>query len=276
MEIIFTTYCQKHLQKRFGTYKLINSFRYFHPDIKIYLYEDDEINRVYREYNVNLSNALPALMLDAKRKFNSNYICHIDSDSLCLGRLDNILKLDYQIASCMNNPDIGDRDERQNRPRELWNLPNNKYVSCGCLSTNSEDFLLKWIYLNDQIAKIFGGIKAFWMCDQNWMNVLFHYGGYQSKILDPLDGNVFYGASANMYSPNNHNPDHIIKEYGVSTWQSWYDIEYKDNGFWMYDKSVRLIHQSGGGNANTVNKISYDMFNEKTANKIKEITRIYE
>src|SRR3990167_8664682 len=105
MNISFFTYCPRELQTRFATHKLINSLKFYHPDISVILYEDKDINRIYKEYNVNLGNALPCMLLDAKRKNDLDYIVHVDSDSLCLGRLEEILKCDYEIASCRNNCD---------------------------------------------------------------------------------------------------------------------------------------------------------------------------
>ena len=276
MKIGFFTYCNNYLQKRYGTHKLINSIKHFHPDIPVYLYEDEQINRVKEKYNADYGVLFSAILLEAKREYNLDYIIHIDSDSLCLGRLDEILKLDYEIASCLNNCDIGDRDERQNRPQCLWQLPNNKYVSCGLTACSSEKFLSDWIVLNQEVAKQYGGVKTFWQSDINWFNYLFHYGNFKNKILDEDDKNLFYGPSANMYSSNNHNPPHIVKEYGTNTWQSWYDIEYKDNDFYLYNKKVKILHQAGGGNKDTAIKCHLSMFNDNIRTRLKEITKIDE
>jgi len=278
-KIIFSTYCPESLQDRFGTKKLVNSFRYFHPENDIVVYGEEDINRVYQEYNVNLGNALPCLILDAKRKYDSEYVVHVDSDSLCLSRLDEILKFDYEIASARNNWDGHTGDERQNRPQCLWDLPNNKYVNCGLTATNSEKFLLEWIELNGQITKS-GGIKSFSQADIQWYNYLFHYGGYKSKILDDTnpDSGVFYGPSmppvSEEISKTIEDPPHIIKEYGINSWESWKLIEYneKDGNFYLYGKKVKLLHQAGGGNPNTVIKCHLNMFNDKTRAKLQEIT----
>lgn len=276
-KIVFSSYCPEYLQERYGALKLKASFNFFHPEIPFILYGEKDINRVYKEYNVNLDNALPCLMLDIKKRFNAEYICHIDADSLVLGRLDHILNFDYEIASCLNNPDIGDRCERQNRPIQLHNLPNNLYVSCGCISTNSEHFLSQWHDSNQQIVKEFGGVKAFWMCDQNMMNILFHSQMYKSKILDPLDSNFFYGASANMSSNNNYFPKEITEAWGgLNPWQAWFDIRYKENKFSLYDKEVKILHNSCGGNKDKTVKCSFILFNEETRKQIQNITNINE
>lgn len=271
-KIIFTSYCHDHLAERFGLFKLQKTFEYFNPDQKLVLYSSKDIDRVYHEYNVNINNALPCLMLDVKKRFNTEFVCHIDADSLVFGKLDEILECNYDIAAPLNNHDMTGRDERKNRPRELWDLDNNKYVSCGCLCTSSEDFLSKWIWYNSEVIRIHGSVKEFWLCDQNWMNILFHKGGYNSKILDPLDGNVFYGPSANMISSTNNNPEHVMKEWGVNSWQSWFDLEYKDGEFYLYGKKVKILHNCGGGNPNSVIKCSFKLFNPIIKKKLQEIT----
>lgn len=290
-KIIFSTYCHDEFQHRYGMHKLINSFSYFNPNYQIVFYGSNDINRIYSEYNVNLSNALPCIMLDIKRRYNSEFICHIDADSLCLDSLDEIINCDYDIASVRNNSDFHTGDERVNRPQPLWNLPNHKYVNCGCLSTSSEKFLLEWIELNRQITLRYGDIRRFWhtdvnwfwMSDQNWMNVLFHYGGYKSKILDPMGGDVFYGASANMFSgcsgnyiQSDNDPKNIIDEWKINGWQSWRDIEFINNKFYLYGKMVKLLHMAGGGNPNTAIKLNFNMFSDSIRRELTEITKYNE
>lgn len=271
-KIIFSTYCDDHLQDRFGTKKLVSTFRHFNPEEDIVVYGSKDIKRVHEENGVDLSNALPYLMLDAKNNSGADYVCHLDSDSLVLGSLDGILKMDYDVCSSLNNADNEGSDERQNRPRELWDLPNRRYVSCGCLCTNSELFLMEWAKLNQQIVDQFGGVKSFWMCDQNMMNILFHGSNLRNKILDPLDGCYYYGASANSDEGDPANdPPHIIKEWGLNTWKSWKDIHEKDGSFFLGGKIVKILHQSGGGNKDTAVKLDYSMFNPNVGTIIKEI-----
>ena len=279
MKIIFVTYCDSWLYEKFGCKKLINSFKYFHPDISIIWYNEKDTDRIMQE-NPGFTRVsyTPIIMKEVKNKYNAEFVVKIDADSLCLARLNEILNCDYEIASVRNDGDhIGNSDERQNRPRELWDLPNEKYVNCGCVSTNSEKFLNEWIFLNKKIIDTYGGVKSFWMCDQNWMNVLFHYGSYNSKILDPLGGNLFYGTSANIPSSINKYeiPEHIIKEYKISNWTSWKDIEYKNENFWLYGKECKLLHFAGGGSSSAI-KLSFDMFNPDIIDKLKEITQCNE
>ena len=114
------------------------------------------------------------------------------------------------------------------------------------------------------------------MCDQNWMNVLFHYGGFKSKILDPSDKNVFYGASSNTVSQNGYKtPESIIKEYKEENtcWNSWQDIEYIDGKFTLHGREVKLLHKAGGGKYVENEKLHWDLFNPKILPYLQEITK---
>jgi len=287
-KIVFSSYCQTYLKKRFGANKLVTSFKYFHPNIPFVLYEDEDINRVYKKYNVNYSNALPCIMLDAKQRFDANFICHIDADSLVLGKLDSILEMDYEVASCRNDCDNHTQKEIETRPIGIKDIDNSEYVSCGCVSTNSVKFLENWNELNQYIVKIYGGVISFWMSDQNAMNLEFHSEGnkikdYKTKILDPKGGKVFYGPSANMYYnqskvfiPRNDDPEHIMKEYGINGHQSYREILYKNNEFWLYGKKIKLSHFCSGGNPKTAIKNHFSLFNNETRKKLQEITGIIE
>ena len=275
MKIIFITYCDTWCYESFGCRKLINSFKYFHPGIPIIWYNEKETDRIIRENpGFTLTSYTPLIMKEVKNKYNAEFVVKIDADSLCLSRLNEILNCDYEIASVRNDCDyIGNRDEKHNRPKELWTLSNSKYVSCGCVSTNSNKFLDEWVNLNRKVIEKYGGIKSFWMCDQNWMNVLFHYGGYNSKILDPLGGNLFCGASANFNSGNKYCALSVKKEYNEISynWSSWYDIKYNDNKFWINKKQVKILHKAGGGKFENNEKLHWDLFNPEILPKLKEI-----
>jgi hypothetical protein len=275
MRVGFITNCDKHCQERFGTPKLINSFKYFHPDIPIYLYSDDDTSRVHKEYpGFSRMSALPCLMKDAKRKYNLDLICHLDSDSIVLDRLDEIIIGDYDIASVRNNNDRHTQNEGQNRPDPIKDLPNHLYVNAGCTATTSDKFLDQWIDLNKQIIDNYGGISEFWMCDQNMMNILFHLGRFKVKILDSNDKNVFYGASANIQAHKDNISPSVKLEYGenIDIWGSWQDIECKDGKFWLYGKQCKLIHKAGGGSFKNGYKLDWDLFNPKTVEALKKIT----
>ena len=46
-KIIFSTYCEDHLQERFGLFKLQRTFAYFNPDQILITYGTNDINKVH-------------------------------------------------------------------------------------------------------------------------------------------------------------------------------------------------------------------------------------
>lgn len=263
----------------FGGNKLINSWSYFHPDIPILWYNENVTNEIIKQNaRFCLCSFMPLIMKRAFKESGADLVIKLDADSIVLGRLSEIIDCNdgTEIFGVRNDGDhIGNADERQNRPQELWSLPNEKYINCGCVATSSEGFLNEWLELNKLIINKYGGIKEFWMCEQNTMNVSFHSGKYKTKILDPKGGDLFYGSSANSPSPKNHKcAQSVIDTYGgvFSNWASWKDIEYIDGKFILYGKTVKICHQAGGGNPKTAIKVSFDMFNPEILPKLKEIT----
>ncbi|MEK6880945.1 MAG: hypothetical protein AABY22_15100 [Nanoarchaeota archaeon] len=281
MKIVAVFNCDSWLMNSFGGNKLRNSWSYFHPDITIIWYNENDTNRIiFENPKFGLTTFMPIIMLEVKKKYNADLVIKLDADSIVLDRFSEIIDCDddTRVFGVRNDGDhIGNADERQNRPRELWDLPNEKYINCGCLATSSEEFLNDWLLLNKLILDRYGSITSFWMCEQNMMNMVFYSGKYKTKILDPKGGDLFYGTSANGPSPNNHKiPEHIIKEWNCSNWQSWRDIEYKDGKFWLYGKQIKISHMAGGGSAKTAVKLSFDMFNPKIIPILQEITKCNE
>lgn len=278
MKIIFVTNCDSWLWKKFGRNKLVNSFKYFHPDLDIVTYNENDTNRIMLE-NVGFDRIsyMPIIMKEVKKIYNADIVCHLDSDSIVLGKLDEILENDYEIVGCRNDGDHATGDESQNRPHPIKNLPRELYMSCGCIATSSDEFLDDWYNLNKEIIKKYGSLHPYIpMGEQGSYNILFHSGKYKTKILDPKGGNLFYGASANIDKLGKTSPEHIIKEWGFDNWQSWKEIYYENNKFLLYGKECKLIHMAGGGKAKTAVKLSFDMFNPNIIDKLKEITQCNE
>ncbi len=273
-KIVFLTHCEDDLVERFGTRKCLNSFKYFHPEIPIVHLGTEKMAEIYKEHPwAVLTSFMPLTMKKVKEEYSADFVVHVDSDSIVLSRLDEILDGDYDIASVRNNCDSHLGDERNNRAIQIRDLPNWEYVNCGLISTSSDKFLNEWIQLNKEATEKTGSINFFPLAEQGSFNLIFKLGGYKTKILDPIGSSVFYGPSANMYDEDvKDNPEHIINEWTYNGWQSWRKIIYKEDKFWLYGKQVKLLHQAGGGNAKTAQKLTFDMFNAETAKRIKEIT----
>ncbi len=278
MKIIATFNCDSWLMDSFAGYKLMNSWKYFHPEIPIIWYNENDTNRIMKENpGFDRVSYMPIIMKEIKKKYDAEFILHLDADSLVLSRLEEILKMDYEIAGVRNNSDFHTGDERHNRPHPIKNLPNEKYVNCGCICTNSNDFLDDWYNLNLEVVKRFGGVKEFLWCEQNMYNISFHSGKYNAKILDEKGGNLFYGTSANMYSDIAPDFDYITKEWNTKNpWGSWYEIEEIDRKCFLRGKEIKLLHAAHGGSAKSARKIGFELFNPKFREYAKKITGLNE
>lgn len=282
MKFVFLTHCDSWLMDSFGGNKLIASFKYFHPDLEIV-----HLNEKYIEKILNNNpgfcrySMMPLTMLAIKRQYKADYVCHLDADSLVLGRLDEILKGDYEIAGVRNNNDDFLENQRMIRPYPIRNIPNHFYLNCGCIATNSDEFLFEWIDLNAHIIYKHG-INFMTAVEQDTYNVVAYsnYVKFNLKILDSMGSDLFYGCSANMHAKNNPIPDSVKKTWDtgdnwkLNNWGSWKDIQYKDGKFYLYNKIVKLVHQSGGGQPGKAIKLDWDLFNDETSQILKNILQI--
>lgn len=274
MKTLFFTNCDSWLQEQMGTNKLVNSFKYFHPELDLLVLDENYTNQIVKDNpGFDLWTFAPLIIKKLKKDYSADLVVRIDSDSLILDRLDEVLTADFDCASVRNDGDhIGDRDERRNRPENIHNLPNHLYVNGGFVAVTNDDFLDDWIALNQEIVNKFGGVKEFWMVDQNMMNIVFHSGKYKCKILDKIEDKTYYGAAANIPNGEEECPDHITKSYGFNNWASWKQIQYKNNKFYLNDKQIKVLHQAGGGK----DKLKFDMFNNETKKYIQLITKFNE
>jgi hypothetical protein len=79
---------------------------------------------------------------------------------------------------------------------------------------------------------------------------------WKTKIIDPMESNVYYGIS-NLYGGNTH-------------WDSWMGIQLIENELILNNKKVKVLHHGGGHGAT---KLDFNLFNEEVK---QYLTQIYE
>jgi hypothetical protein len=277
-KIVFVTHCDSWLYESYGCKKLINSFKYFHPDIEILHFDENDIKEILSKNKgfCPWSN-MTLTMSEAKRRTNADVVCHLDADSIVLARLNEILDCDYDVAAVRNNNDDFLQDESMNRPNDIKWLPNHLYLNCGCIATSSDMFLEDWYRLNKSIIEKYGKINAIKGVEQDTYNLIIYtsQNQYKLKILDPKGGNLFYGASS-IFSNYSKSPPESVKEYDRYHWQSWKDINLIDGKPMLYGKEVRLLHHCFGGTPGITKKLQYDLFNDEFVEYLKQITQCNE
>lgn len=128
--ICFYTFVSDNYYYPIGTFKMINSFKRFHPDIDLIVFRQDMVDKVFKEKGVNFYNAKPTFA----KLLTSCYdlIVNIDADSIILGRLDEILKQDYEIGGVMNLNDYENRT--------IENVNEKMFLNAGLVASRNKDF----------------------------------------------------------------------------------------------------------------------------------------
>lgn len=276
MKVVFVTHCDSWLYESFGCRKMINSFKYFHPNIEIIHLNENDINKILLKAPNGFCrwSVMPLTMLDAKKITNADIVVHLDSDSIVLCKLEEILVGDYDVASVRNDNDENKNDETRNRPYPIRNIPNHLYMNCGCVAVKGEEFLYDWININKLVIDNYGSIKKISCAEQGTFNIIFHNGKYKSKILDDVNNNLLYGASANYNFGGKYPlPESCIKNgFTCSNWESWKELKLINEKVYFRNKQVKILHKAGGGDPKNCEKFTDDLFSEEVLPFIKKIT----
>ena len=100
MKTVFFSIVDDNVYYPSGTHIFINSFKRFHPDIDLVVFRQDMIDKVFKEKNINFYQAKPTfakLLCD-----EYDLVVNIDCDHVITGRLEEILKGDYDIGCPWN------------------------------------------------------------------------------------------------------------------------------------------------------------------------------
>lgn len=117
-----------------GTHIMINSFKRFHPDIDLYVFRQDVIDRVFKEKGINFYQAKPTFA----KLLTDEYKCvvNIDADHVICGRLEEIIKADYDIAGPVNKNDYEDAS--------FGEINENMYIQAGIVASTKPEFWDIW------------------------------------------------------------------------------------------------------------------------------------
>lgn len=177
MRSIFYTIVGDSYYNGAGTPILINSFKKFHPDIPLTIFRQDMIDRVFKEKGINFYNAKPTFA----KLLSPHYdlVCNLDADHVVLGRLEEILKGDYDIAAPINKNDFENTSVENvtedmflqgglvasTKPEfwEVWESQNKKAMEYKCKENDIMN-LVMYNTLKDYKLKIFDKDKDYYGC----------------------------------------------------------------------------------------------------------------
>jgi hypothetical protein len=265
-----------------GGLKTISSLKYFHPEIEIVHYGTSEINRVKQKYGMtDLWFSGPLIIRDYLDNHNApDILIKIDADCLVLGRLDEVINLNYDFAAPRNDPDSVVGDERNNRPDIIRDIPNHEWVNAGFNAIKNFNFVDKWFNLTmDYMTGKQMALTKYRLYkgdDMSSLNIIFRLGGFDTLILDKKGSNVIYGSSGNGTGETDNDMPESVRENRVANcWRSWKYIYFNgkdcimpDLGIGVGDRIVKILHQGGG---TMKNKLSFDLFGLGFHKYLKEI-----
>jgi len=117
-----------------GTHLMINSFKRYHPDIDLIVYRQDMVDKVFKENDINFYRAKPTFA----KLLTNEYKCvvNIDADHIILNRLDEIIKMNYDIAGPSNKNDYEDAS--------FENITEHMYIQAGIVASTQPEFWDIW------------------------------------------------------------------------------------------------------------------------------------
>ena len=260
MKTAFISYIfgNDHAVVNYGTFKMMSSFKKFHPDIPLYMLTEKEINKEVQTV-VPMAPDYFSPLLTRTIADDYDLVVHIDTDVIVTDRLDEILEGDYDIAVARNNADQGSAGcgppHNLNGEVDVF-----KYANGGVVASTKKEFWDDWVELNQK------NFNKYPMHEQDNLNILLKSGKYEVKWLDPVDKPLYYNiasAYGDVKRWNGHPHMH---------WESWERIEVKDDKLWLDGKLIKMLHYAGGDVFPKFDLTKH--FTREVAERLKEICNI--
>jgi len=218
--VVFFTFVSDNYYYPVGTYKMITSFKRFHPDIDLVVFRQADVDRIFKEKDLNFYNAKPTFAKLLSNKYD--LVVNIDADSVVTGRLDAILDDNYDIGSVLNLNDYENTS--------VDNVTEDMYLNAGLIASRNPKFWDIWEEANKEAME--------YKCKENDIMNLVIYNNpivkrMRLKIFDK--DNDYYGCKS-----LNREPEFYIE---------------KDELFCRGEK-VKIYHHAKGGGA--LPKLQYE------------------
>jgi len=231
--------------------QLERSWKYFHPDIPVVVYDDIYSYKMTKECGISWGG--PVILKPLTEDYE--LVIHLDADSIVTSRCEEILSGDFDVASAKCNNHLG-MAGAVNPGYFYKDISIDNYINVGVWAINGEkgrEFLNEWIELNKQPES-----SSIPFSDNGTFNIIFYNGKYKVKILDEDSNPYYYGVSSAWGYNGNH-------------WQSWRQIRLEKNQLYLRHKLIRLLHKAGAGSPD--NRFNFDdLFSPEVSKWIKRIT----
>lgn len=213
--------------------KMVNSFKKFHPDIKVKVYDDKDIRKYLNFDRDFFYKATPFIASKLLEKYD--LVLKLDADQIITGDLSHIFNGGYDIGTVYNG-----------NPTDLQIYGNittqgvdfTEYYNCGLVALTNKKLVNHWLKLCN--SKYF---KRFQYREQDLMNIICHFGEYNVKCFDDSDA-----------------------WHGLRSKGEWLRIKLEDNKLYLYPnqhgypeskKEIKVLHWAAG---NVPNKLNYRLY----------------
>jgi len=183
MKIVFYTIVSSSHYLGCRTDEFIKSFKKFHPDIDLIVFQDKEIKEVFEtDKRLNFYNSKAAF---AKLLYNDyDLVVNIDADHLIFDRLEEILIGDYDVAAPANyNSEINVKmsiscDSTHGHLSHNDFVSYEKYIQGGLIASTSKEFWNQYYEASLRYSHLLGNKE------NDILNIICHMLPYKFKVLD--------------------------------------------------------------------------------------------
>lgn len=179
MKTAFFTYITDDYIKNIDVDSFTKSFKYFHPDIDLIIFNNQIIQKLVKEKPwLSVTNCKASF---AKLIYNDyDLVVNVDSDFYFFDRCHELLEANYDVAACANY-NIEQNVSIRQQTIDHYNIPEVtevNYVQGGLIASTSKEFWDDYeIYSKDLSHRM----PIF---ENDVLNVLWYSGKYKTKILD--------------------------------------------------------------------------------------------
>lgn len=179
MRIVFFTIVGDNYYQGAGCPQFINSFKKFHPDIDLVIFRQDMIDTIFKEKGINFYNAKPTFAKLLSDQYD--LVVNIDCDHVILGRMNDILEGDYDVACPINKNDFENTS--------VENVTEDMFLQGGLVASTSKEFWDVWEEKNKDAMK--------YKCKENDVMNLVIYNEMPNLKLKILDKDKnYYGCKS--------------------------------------------------------------------------------
>ena len=163
-------------------------------------------------------------------------VVRLDADMIITGDISSCWEGDFDVAVVQNgNPrELQAQQAMMGRTVQVWDLNPLDYVNCGFVVVKNESFVDNWLRLCTPERA-----NAYQFYEQDFLNILVHYGNWKVRFLDRQPDNKWFGLIAKGYGSQ-----FILKDNKLILPKNSGD----DREPWPtdFDKEIICIHMAGG------------------------------